>query len=89
LHDKGSTFNNDLTYALEVGAMLEMGDVLTQCGLARDESRGGHTRLDFPERNDEKWLVHSLATRTPDDPTIQVGTHPVTITDYQPAIRTY
>ena len=89
VQDKGMTFNTDLTYAFEVGTMLEMGDVLTQCGLTRDESRGGHTRLDFPERNDEKWLVHSLATRTVDDPTIQVGTHPVTITDYQPAIRTY
>ncbi|MBC7462085.1 MAG: FAD-binding protein, partial [Thermoleophilia bacterium] len=89
LHDKGTSFNNDITYALEVGAMLEMGDVLTQCGLERNESRGGHTRLDFPERNDERWLVHSLATRTADDATIQVGTHPVTITDYQPAIRTY
>jgi len=89
IQDKGTSFNNDLTYAFEVGALLEMGDVLTRCGIERTESRGGHTRLDFPERNDEKFLAHSLATRTIDDPTIQVGTHPVRITDYQPAIRTY
>jgi succinate dehydrogenase / fumarate reductase flavoprotein subunit len=66
-----------------------MGDVLTHCALERTESRGGHTRLDFSDRDDENWLKHSLTTRTPDDPTIKVGTHPVTITDYQPAIRTY
>jgi succinate dehydrogenase / fumarate reductase flavoprotein subunit len=89
VQDKGTSFNNDLTYAIEVGYLLEMGDVLTQCALAREESRGGHTRLDFVERDDEKWLVHSLATRTRDDAEIRVGTHPVTITDYQPAIRTY
>ncbi|MEO6867677.1 MAG: FAD-binding protein [Gaiellales bacterium] len=89
VHDQGMVFNNDLTYAFEVGFMLEMGDVLAQCAIERDESRGAHTRLDCPERNDEKWLVHSLATRTVDDPKINVGTHPVTITDYQPAIRTY
>ena len=89
LHDKGSNFNNDLTYAIEVGYLLEMGDVLAHCALEREESRGGHTRLDFVERDDEKWLVHSLTTRSIDDATINVGTHPVTITDYQPAIRTY
>lgn len=89
VQDKGTTFNNDLTYAFEVGYLLEMADVLTQCGLAREESRGGHTRLDFPDRDDENWLVHSLTTRTADDPTINVGTHPVTITEYEPAIRTY
>jgi succinate dehydrogenase / fumarate reductase flavoprotein subunit len=89
IHDKGMTFNNDLTYAFEVSALLEMGDVLTRCGIERTESRGAHTRLDFADRDDERWLVHSLATRTLEDPTIQIGTHPVTITDYQPAIRTY
>lgn len=89
VQDKGTVFNNDLTYAFEVGYLLEMGDVLTRCALERTESRGGHTRIDFPDRNDEEWLVHSLTTRTVDDATINVGTHPVTITDYQPAIRTY
>jgi succinate dehydrogenase / fumarate reductase flavoprotein subunit len=89
VQDKGTVFNNDLTYAIEVGYLLEMGDVLTRCAIEREESRGGHTRLDFPTRDDERFLAHSLATRSTDDPTITVGTHPVTITDYQPAIRTY
>ncbi len=89
VQDKGTSFNNDLTYAIEVGYLLEMGDVLTRCALEREESRGGHTRLDFSQRDDDRWLVHSLSTRTTDDATINVGTHPVTITDYQPAIRTY
>ncbi|MCW2926329.1 MAG: succinate dehydrogenase or fumarate reductase, flavoprotein subunit [Thermoleophilia bacterium] len=89
VQDKGNVFNNDLTYAFEVGMLLEMGDVLARCALEREESRGGHTRLDFTERDDEKWLKHSMATREIDDPKIKLDTHPVTITDYQPAIRTY
>ncbi len=89
VEDKGNVFNSDLAYAMEVECLLEMADVLTQCGIVRTESRGAHTRLDFPERDDEAWLCHSLATRTLDDPEIRVSTHPVTITNYQPAIRTY
>ena len=89
VEDKGEVFNSDLAYAMEVGALLEMADVLTQCGIERTESRGAHTRLDFPDRDDEQWLCHSLATRTIDDATIRVSTHPVTITNYQPAVRTY
>lgn len=89
VQDKGMVFNNDLTFALEVGALLEMGDVLTECAIERKESRGAHSRTDFTERDDENWLCHSMATRTIDDPTIEVGTAPVTITNYQPAIRSY
>jgi succinate dehydrogenase / fumarate reductase flavoprotein subunit len=89
VEDKGDVFNNDLTYAMEVESMLEMADVLVACGIERTESRGAHSRTDFTERDDENWLCHSLATRTLDDPTITTGTHPVTITNYQPAIRTY
>lgn len=89
VQDKGEVFNNDLTFALEVGSMLEMGDVLTHNGIARTESRGAHTRLDYTERDDENWLVHSMATRTIDDPTIVTGTHPVTLGEYTPALRTY
>jgi succinate dehydrogenase / fumarate reductase flavoprotein subunit len=89
VQDKGQVFNTDLTYALEVGALLEMADVLTRCAIERKESRGGHSRTDYPERDDENWLVHSYTTRTPDDPTIHVGTHPVTLGKYQPAVRSY
>jgi succinate dehydrogenase / fumarate reductase, flavoprotein subunit len=89
VEDKGEVFNTDLTYALEVGCLLEMADVLTQCAIVRPESRGAHSRTDFTERDDVNWLCHSMATRTIDDPTIKVGTHPVTITKYQPAVRSY
>jgi succinate dehydrogenase / fumarate reductase flavoprotein subunit len=89
VEDKSAVFNNDLTYAVEVGNLLEMGDVLTQCAIERKESRGGHSRTDFPDRDDDRWLCHSLATRTPEDETIKIGTAPVTITKYQPAIRSY
>jgi succinate dehydrogenase / fumarate reductase flavoprotein subunit len=89
IDDKGDVFNTDLTYALEVESMLEMADVLTHCAIERTESRGAHSRTDYPERDDDRWLCHSLASRTMDDPEIEVGTYPVTITTYQPAIRTY
>lgn len=89
VQDKGMVFNSDLTYALEVEALLEMADVLTLCAIERTESRGAHSRTDYTERDDENWLCHSMASRTIDDSTIQVGTAPVTITNYQPAIRSY
>jgi succinate dehydrogenase/fumarate reductase flavoprotein subunit len=89
VEDKGDVFNSDLTYALEVESLLEMADVLVHCGIERKESRGAHSRTDYPERDDERWLCHSMAMRTLDDPTIEVSTLPVTITTYQPAIRTY
>jgi succinate dehydrogenase/fumarate reductase flavoprotein subunit len=89
VEDKGMVFNSDLTYALEVGYLLEMADVLTHCAIERQESRGGHARTDFPDRDDDKWLCHSISRRTPEDATIEVGTMPVTITEHQPAVRSY
>ena len=61
VHDKGRSFNTDLIQALELGSMLEMADCLVTGAIARTESRGAHSRLDFPERDDENWLRHTLA----------------------------
>src|SRR6476469_2460686 len=80
VHDKGHTFNSDLIQAIELGAMLEMADCLVTGAIAREERRGAHSRLDFPERDDERWLRHTLATY--DEGQVQLEYRPVTITEY-------
>ncbi len=66
IDDRGRRFNSDLLEAWELGCLLDIAEVTTVCALAREESRGAHSREDFPKRDDEKWMKHSLATRTAD-----------------------
>jgi succinate dehydrogenase / fumarate reductase flavoprotein subunit len=66
IDDRGKRFNSDLLEAWELGCLLDIAEVTAVSALARDESRGAHSREDFPKRNDEKWLVHSLAYYQPD-----------------------
>jgi succinate dehydrogenase / fumarate reductase flavoprotein subunit len=87
IQDKGRTFNSDLIQAIELGAMLEMADCLVTGAVAREESRGAHSRLDFPERDDENWLRHTLAYN--DDGEVRLDYKPVTITEFEPTVRTY
>ena len=87
VQDQGSVFNTDLISALELGNMLDTAEVMMASSLARQESRGAHSRRDFPERDDENWLNHTLATHTPDGPRLEYG--PVTITEWQPQARSY
>ena len=63
IDDHGSTFNTDLLDAIELGHMLEYSEVIVTGALAREESRGGHARRDFPSRDDENWHRHTLAYR--------------------------
>ncbi len=63
IDDHGSTFNTDLLDAIELGHMLEYSEVITTGAIARQESRGGHARRDFPNRDDENWHRHTLAYR--------------------------
>jgi len=67
--------------------MLEMADCLVTGAVARTESRGAHSRLDHPERDDENWLRHTLAAY--DDGGVSLDYKPVTITEHQPAVRSY
>ena len=61
VEDKGTVFNSDLTQAIELGYLLDLGACMLQAGLARKESRGAHSRpSDFPERDDENFLKHSI-----------------------------
>ena len=87
VQDKGSVFNTDLVSALELDNMLDLAETMTAGSLARRESRGAHARLDFPNRDDENWLKHTLAFYTPDGPRLDYN--PVTITEWQPQARSY
>ncbi|HEX5239773.1 MAG TPA: succinate dehydrogenase flavoprotein subunit [Candidatus Limnocylindrales bacterium] len=85
--DPGRTFNTDLLEARELGYLLDCAETTVAAALARRESRGAHAREDYPDRNDTDWLVHSLAYRAPDGPTLRYK--PVTITTMQPKPRVY
>jgi len=85
--DKSHNFNTDLLGALQLDYMLELAEVTVVCALPREESRGAHSRVDFPKRDDAKWLKHSLAYYSVDGPRLEYG--PVTVTKWQPAARTY
>jgi len=87
IQDKSRTFNSDLIQALELGSMLQMADCLVAGAVARTESRGAHSRLDHPDRDDESWLRHTLALY--DDGQVALDYKPVTITEFEPAVRTY
>jgi succinate dehydrogenase / fumarate reductase flavoprotein subunit len=87
--DKGSVFNTDLTQALELGFLLDLAECMVVAGLARKESRGAHARPhDYPDRDDERFLKHTLTTLGPDG-NVQLDWKPVTMTKWQPQERTY
>jgi succinate dehydrogenase / fumarate reductase, flavoprotein subunit len=89
VEDKGDVFNNDLTQALELGFLLELADCMVVAGIARKESRGAHARpYDYPERDDENYLRHTLTTQAPDGE-VQLDWKPVTMTKWQPQERKY
>ncbi len=87
IEDRGSTFNTEIISALELDFMLDVAEAIANSALKRKESRGSHTRTDFPKRDDENFLKHSLAHRTADGPRIEYL--PVTITRWQPEERKY
>jgi succinate dehydrogenase / fumarate reductase flavoprotein subunit len=85
--DQGEIFNTELINAWELGNMLEVAEVTAHCALNRQESRGGHSREDFPKRDDQNWLKHTLAWWK--DGRVELGYKPVVITKYQPKERVY
>jgi succinate dehydrogenase / fumarate reductase flavoprotein subunit/NADH-dependent fumarate reductase subunit A len=88
LDNKEGPFNYDLVDTLELGGMLELAEVTAITALKRIECRGSHWRTDYPGRNDEEWLKHSMATYNPDGPPHLEETE-VIITKYQPTERKY
>ncbi|HUE98655.1 MAG TPA: FAD-dependent oxidoreductase [Anaerolineales bacterium] len=85
--DTGKIFNTELLNAWELGNMLDVAELVTVCALNRTESRGGHSREDYPERDDQNWLKHTLAWK--ENGKVRVDYKPVVITKYQPKARVY
>jgi succinate dehydrogenase/fumarate reductase flavoprotein subunit len=88
VEDKGDVFNNDLTQAIELGYLLDLAWTMVQAGIARKESRGAHSRpSDFPERDDENFLKHSITRWVDDRP--ELSYEEVRMTRWQPEVRSY
>ncbi|HTU90249.1 MAG TPA: FAD-binding protein, partial [Gemmataceae bacterium] len=88
LDDHSRTFNTELTAALELSFMLDVAQTIVQSALRREESRGAHQRTDFPGRDDQRYLAHSLAFRNADG-SCRLEYLPVTITRWPPGERVY
>ncbi len=86
IDDKGNQFNTDLLEAWELGCLLDLAEVTAFSALSRAESRGAHYREDFPNRDDQNFLKHSLVWR---DGGLRVAHKPVRLGRYQPTARTY
>ncbi len=95
VQDKGKRFNTDLLEAVELGFLLDLAEVLVYSARARRESRGGHMREDYPDRDDKEFLVHTMAYLVGDPESADAGEHirldwkPVVITNYPPMERKY
>ena len=87
LEDKSLNFNTELTSALELEFMLDVAEAIAYSALKRTESRGSHQRSDFPERDDENFLKHSMAYQTNTKPHIDYKD--VIITKWPPGERVY
>ncbi|MEC7640628.1 MAG: FAD-binding protein [Nitrospinota bacterium] len=85
--DKGKVFNTEVYEFLELGNMLTMAEIIVTGAIARKESRGGHARVDFPKRDDQNFLKHSLIYKNSDS--MEIKYKPVVITKYQPVERVY
>jgi succinate dehydrogenase / fumarate reductase flavoprotein subunit len=87
IQDTNKTFNTNLLEVLELGNLLDLAYVTAFCALKRKESRGSHARIDYPERDDTNWLIHTLAWLKDDE--IITGSKPVDIEWWKPKPRTY
>jgi fumarate reductase flavoprotein subunit len=88
VEDHSKTFNTERTAVLELSFMLDVAESIVACALRREESRGAHQRTDFPARDDERFLAHSLVHRGSDGIN-RVEYVPVTITRWPPGERVY
>lgn len=85
--DKGTVYNTNLINAFEIENLIDLAEALVTAGLARQESRGGHARTDFPNRDDDNWLKHTLVRYSLEGP--KLSYKPVTITKWKPVERKY
>ncbi len=93
--DRGRRYNTELLEAVELGFLLDLAEVLVVSALARNESRGGHSREDYPNRDDVNFMRHTMAYRSgpaiaaSPDAEITLEYKPVVTTRYQPMERKY
>ncbi|WP_406640770.1 succinate dehydrogenase flavoprotein subunit [Amycolatopsis sp. WGS_07] len=89
--DKGKRYNTDLLEAVELGFLLELAEVLVVGAIARKESRGGHAREDYPNRDDTNFMRHTMAYKQGEglSSDIRLDYKPVTFTRYEPMERKY
>ena len=88
VHNKGRVFNTDLLSVLELGYMLDVAEVIAVSAINRKESRGAHAREDYPDRNDEEYLKHTIVHRGGDGEPV-LDYLPVTMTRWEPQVRSY
>jgi succinate dehydrogenase / fumarate reductase flavoprotein subunit len=84
---KNKMFNYALLEAIELKNLLDLAEVISKCALIRQESRGAHSRTDYPKRDDADWLKHSLAWQRAGR--TEITYEPVRITNWEPKERTY
>jgi succinate dehydrogenase / fumarate reductase flavoprotein subunit len=94
IQDQGKRFNTDLLEAVELGFLLDLAEVTVVACRERRESRGAHLREDYPDRNDKKFMVHSMAylqkgTDRKTGTSVKIDWKPVVVTNYQPMERKY
>ena len=92
IQDKGTRYNTDLIEAIELGFLLDLAEVTVVSALERKESRGGHAREDYPNRDDVNFMRHTMAYRSTDvsgEEYVRLDYKPVTVTRYEPMERKY
>jgi succinate dehydrogenase / fumarate reductase flavoprotein subunit len=87
LKQKSLAFNSEFVQYWELEGMLHLAEATVEGAFARKESRGSHFRVDYPNRDDEHWLCHTLAFKTTEG--VKLDYKGVTITSYPPKERTY
>ena len=85
--NKGSVFNTDLVFSLELGFMLDCAETITTSAIERKDSRGAQARTDYPDRDDENWMKHIVVSQGEEGP--EVSYLPVSITQWTPEERKY
>lgn len=88
VQDKSKVFNTDLMEAIELGNLIDIAESINESALNRQESRGAHTREDFPNRNDAEWMKHTFITKA-DSGELKIDYKPVVKTRFEPMERKY
>ncbi|GMR05333.1 MAG: succinate dehydrogenase/fumarate reductase flavoprotein subunit [Thermodesulfobacteriota bacterium] len=89
LTDRGECYNSELLSVIELGSMLDVSESILFGALNRTESRGSHSRIDFPARDDANWLKHTVVSKDPATGELKISYRPVSVTKFKPQERKY